>query len=133
MEPARAPGGASPVIEVHPHRPRAVLDAFVQVEIRQRIAGLGGADLVREAEGAGFLVGLVAVEQQARAQAVGRLPEILDGVLHLGVDDVGGPLAPARGGGREGPQRPAFAADGVVQVGHLVGEARRRHDHNIRR
>jgi len=56
-----------PLIEVHPHRPRALSDAFVQVEIGQGIAGLGGADLVQEAEGAGFLVGLVTVEQQARA------------------------------------------------------------------
>jgi hypothetical protein len=44
-----------------------VSDAFVQVEIGQGIAGLGGAYLVREAEGAGFLIRLVAVEQQARA------------------------------------------------------------------
>jgi len=104
----------------------------MHVEIRQRIAGLRGADLVRESEGAGFLVALVAVEQQARAQAVGRLPEILGGVLDLGVDDIGSRLAPGRGRGREGPQRPAFAADGVLQVGHLIGEARCRHGQNIR-
>jgi hypothetical protein len=110
-----------------------VLDAFVQIEIRQRIAGLCGADLVREAEGTGFLVGLVPVEQQARAQAVGRLPEILGGVLDLGIDDGGSLLAPGRGGGRKGPQWPAFAADGILQFGHLIGEARCRHDQNIRR
>jgi len=109
-----------------------VPDAFVQVEIRQRIARLRGADLVWEAEGTGFVVGLVAVEQQARGQAVGRLPEILGGVLDLGVDDIGGRLAPGQGSGREGPQRPAFAADGILQVGHLIGEARRRHGRNIR-
>jgi hypothetical protein len=88
---------------------------------------------VREAEGAGFLVGLVAVEQQARAEAVSRLPEILGGVLDLGIDEIGNPLAPGRGRGREGPERPAFAADGVLQIGHLIGEARYRHVQNIRR
>jgi hypothetical protein len=87
---------------------------------------------VRKAEGAGFIVGLVPVEQQARAQAVGRLPEILGGVLHLGVDEIGNPLAPARGSGREGAERPALATDGVLQFGHLTGEARRRHVLNIR-
>ena len=87
-----APGGTSAFsrrrdasIKVHPHRPRTVPDAFMQVEVRQRIASLGGADLVREAERAGFLVGLVAVEQQAGAQAVDRLPEILGRVLDLGL------------------------------------------------
>jgi hypothetical protein len=83
-----------------------VSDAFMQVEIRQRIAGFGGADLVREAEGPGLLVGLVAVEQQARAEAVGRLPEILGGVLDLGIDDVGDPLAPGSG---QGAGRPGAA------------------------
>jgi hypothetical protein len=110
-----------------------VPDAFMQVEVRQRIAGLGGADLVREAERAGFLVGLVAVEQQAGAQAVDRLPEILGRVLDLGVDEVGNPLAPRWSRGREGPEWPALAPNGVLQVGHLVGETRCRHDRNIRR
>ena len=129
----RSPGGALPLVEVHPHRPYAVPDAFVQVEVRQRIAGLSRADLVREAERAGFLVGLVPVEQQTRAQAVGRLPEILDGMLHLGVDEVSNPLAPGRGSGRKGPERPAFATDGIFQFSHLIGEARRRYVQNIRR
>jgi hypothetical protein len=89
-----------PPIKVHPHRPRTVPDAFMQVEVRQRIAGLGGADLVREAERAGFLVGLVAVEQQAGAQAVDRLPEILGRVLDLGVDEVGNPRHVGAGDGK---------------------------------
>jgi len=105
-----------------------MLDAFVHIEIRQRIAGLGGANLMRETERPGFLVGLVAVEQEAPAQEVGRMPEILGGMLHLGVEDVGNPPAPGWGSGREGPERPAFTADGIFQFGHLIGEARCRHD-----
>jgi hypothetical protein len=56
---------------MHPHRPYAVLDAFVQVEARERIARLRGADLVGESEGQGLLVALVAVEQQPGAQQMG--------------------------------------------------------------
>jgi hypothetical protein len=132
VEPPCFPGCALALIEVYPHRPGAVADAFVQVEIGQGVAGLGGTDLVRETEGTGFIVGLVAVEQQAGAQPMGRPPEILGGVLDLGVDEIGSRLAPGWGRGRERPEGLAFAADGGFQFGHLIDEAPCRHVYNIR-